>query len=66
MEEKAGLMAENDAAPAEGSADGTEKGGDKPARPAPRVSTELPQDVRTKLRKLEMLESKYKGKLLAS
>jgi hypothetical protein len=43
-----------------GPAEGSEKGEDKPAATA-QPSSELPPEVRTKLRKLELLESKYKG-----
>ena len=39
---------------------GTEDASDKAAEPAP-VSTELPLEVRQKLRKLEKLESRYQG-----
>jgi hypothetical protein len=60
MDEKAPPMVENNPQ-GEGSADGSEKGSEKPAQPSLKPSADLPQDVRTKLRKLEMLESKYKG-----
>lgn len=57
--EKAGSMADK-AVSADGSADGSEKGGEKSAQPVARTSTDLPPDVRAKLKKLENLESKYK------
>lgn len=41
---------------------GGDKGGDKAAQPAAKTA-ELSQDVRTKLRKLEQLEPKYRGML---
>jgi hypothetical protein len=47
-----------------GSVDGSEKGGDKAAQPTTK-SADLPQDVRTKLRKLEQLEPKYRGMALS-
>ena len=58
MDEKAALKAEDDApVPAE-SVNGNEKGAEKDASPP---STELPADVRAKIRKLEKLESRYQG-----
>jgi hypothetical protein len=61
IDEKTALMAESNAQSAEGSANGSDKGGDNSAHPAGKVSSDLPADVRAKLRKLENLESKYKG-----
>lgn len=46
---------------ASGAVDGNEKGEEKLANSGARPSNELPLDVRSKLRKLETLESKYKG-----
>lgn len=60
MDEKAALMAGDNAPPGAGSVNGSEKGGDKEASPP---STELPADVKAKLRKLEKLESRYQGTL---
>lgn len=41
--------------------DANEKGGEKQVSAAARPPNELPPEVRSKLRKLETLESKYKG-----
>ena len=41
--------------------EGSQKGGEKVASPS--KPAELPAEVRTKLRKLEKLESKYQGEL---
>jgi hypothetical protein len=46
---------------ASGAVDGNEKGEETLANSGTRPSNELPLDVRSKLRKLETLESKYKG-----
>lgn len=35
--------------------------GEKSATPSPRPSSELPTEIRTKLRKLEKLEARYQG-----
>jgi hypothetical protein len=56
-------MGESNATTAAGTTDGGQKGGER-ADSVPRPSNELPADVRAKLRKLETLESKYKGVLL--
>lgn len=53
-------MADN-ASTAEGSGEASEKGADKAVQPVSKVPSDLPQDVRTKLRKLEQLEPKYRG-----
>lgn len=65
MDEKAALMADSNA-PTEANAamDGGEKVSEKAPDTAPRPSTELPADVRTKLRKLEKLESRYQGMII--
>lgn len=70
MEEKTSLLSDA-ASIAEGPVDGNEKSekmSEKPAQTpaAPKVNSELPQEVRAKLRKLEMLEGKYKGTILQS
>jgi hypothetical protein len=44
-----------------GPADDNEKGEEKQVNNVARQSNELPPEVRSKLRKLETLESKYKG-----
>lgn len=44
-----------------GPGDASEKGDEKEATDAAQPSTELPPEVRSKLRKLGTLESKYKG-----
>lgn len=54
-------MGESNTAAASGSADGSEKLEEKQAHAVNRPSNELPQEVRAKLRKLETIESKYKG-----
>jgi hypothetical protein len=55
-------MLEKDASGPEGSADGTQKENTaESSSPASKSSTDIPVDIRTKLKKLEMLESKYKG-----
>ena len=64
MDEKAALKAEDAAPTAAGSVNDSEKGGEKevpPPPPPPPPNTELPADVRAKLRKLEKLESRYQG-----
>lgn len=58
MDEKAALKAEDAAPAADGSVNGSEKGGEKETPP---LSAELPPDIRAKLRKLEKLESRYQG-----
>jgi hypothetical protein len=69
MDEKAGLKAEDAAPLASESVNGSEKEPpplhrDPPSTASP--SSELPADVRAKLRKLEKLESRYQGRLPAS
>lgn len=44
-----------------GSAEANEKGDGTPVSATSRTPNELPPEVRSKLRKLETLESKYKG-----
>jgi len=54
-------MAESNAtSEAGGSGDGSDKGAEKTGNIPPKAA-ELPTEVRTKLRKLEKLESKYQG-----
>ena len=60
VDEKA-AMAESETTSASADGDGG-KGGEKQASAAARPPNELPPDVRSKLRKLDTLESKYKGK----
>lgn len=52
------MAANNGTSEAGGPADGNEK--EKAVAPPPKAA-ELPTEVRTKLRKLEKLESKYQG-----
>ena len=58
MDETAALKAGDRAPAAAGSVSGSEKGAEKETHPP---AAELPVDVRTKLRKLEKLESRYQG-----
>jgi hypothetical protein len=58
MDEKAALKGEDATPAAAGSANGSEMG---PEKEPPPPHTELPADVRAKLRKLEKLESRYQG-----
>lgn len=64
VDEKTPQPADNMTPPTSVSGEGGEKAGefsaDAPAAPAP---VELPADVRTKLRKLEKMESRYAGKI---
>lgn len=64
---KKAAMAKDNAPATSGSANGNEKEVGVETPPPEAVipsSNELPQEVRTKLRRLEALESKYKGTLL--
>lgn len=58
VEEKAAM---GESEPASGSAEANEKGDGTPVSATSRTPNELPPEVRSKLRKLETLESKYKG-----
>lgn len=60
MDEKAALKAEDAGSAAGGSVNGSDKGEEKQTS---LPSTELPADVRMKLRKLEKLEARYQGML---
>lgn len=63
VEEKAVTMAESNApAEAGGSGEGNEKAPQITVQASPKAP-ELPPEVRTKLRKLEKLESKYQGRV---
>jgi hypothetical protein len=64
IEEKAATMAEGNASGEAGaSGESKERAAEKPVEAAPKAS-ELPPEVRTKLRKLEKLESKYQGRVV--
>jgi hypothetical protein len=66
-EKKTGPMADsNSNQEAGGSGEGSGKGPESKADASPRASTDLPADVRTKLRKLEKLESRYQGTFISS
>ena len=66
MQSEKALTSESGAPTSSGSAESEEKGEEKPASSATRPSSELSPEVRSKLRKLETLESKYKGLSLES
>lgn len=66
MQGEKASTAESGTPTASGSAESDEKGEERQASTATRPPSELPAEVRSKLRKLETLESKYKGLSLES